>query len=87
MILLAFAASIGTIIYATCFLAGLPALFIGILSYIASSVIYYIFSKSVRLLNNETIKIKSQYLLSISNSVDMLKYFLRIASIKVAQIK
>jgi CDP-diacylglycerol---serine O-phosphatidyltransferase len=43
--LLSFAISIGTIIYVPCFLAELPALFIGILSYIISSVIYYIFSK------------------------------------------
>jgi Phosphatidylserine synthase len=50
--LLTFAVSIGTILYVPCFLAGLPALFMGILSYIISSVIYYIFSKSIRFLKS-----------------------------------
>ncbi|KKP27256.1 MAG: CDP-diacylglycerol-serine O-phosphatidyltransferase [candidate division TM6 bacterium GW2011_GWF2_30_66] len=49
--LLLFAGSIGIIIYVPCFLAGLPLLFIGILSYTLSSVIYYVFSNSLRFLN------------------------------------
>lgn len=49
--LLLFVGSIAIIIYVPCFLAGLPLLFMGILSYIFSSVIYYVFFKGLRLLN------------------------------------
>lgn len=48
--LLTIAIIFGSMIYIPCFLSGLPAMFIGILSYVASSVLYYIATKISELL-------------------------------------